>query len=145
MVYHWKLSLNLAKFLSLLNCVPCVTKTCERANVPGVLICSRANALCVVLCLSANLPRVLRYLTCKNPLHTYVLTCQHVMRAHVSICIESISIAWHDFRDHVITCQHACFDATFFSFAAIAADVIHTVGKVDKFNHCFSSVTCIYV
>ena len=47
---------------SLLNCVPCVLKTCPRANVPCVLTCSRA-------------------------LRTYVLTCQRGLRAHVTTCL----------------------------------------------------------
>ena len=62
--------------MNLLNCVPCVLKTCSRVNVPCAL------------------------------------TCQRALRAYV------------------FTCQRASFDATIFSFAAIVAEVVHTVGKV---------------
>ena len=33
-------------------------------------------------------------------------------------------------RAYVLTCQRASFDTTIFSFTAIVAEVIHTVGKV---------------
>ena len=59
--------------MSLLNCVPCVLKTCSRANVPCMLTCSRANALCVLMCSRANVPCVL---TCQCALGAYVPTCQ---------------------------------------------------------------------
>ena len=41
---------------------------------------------------------------------------------------------------YVLTCQHTSFDATIFSFAAIVAEVVHTVRKVSEFNYCFSLV-----
>ena len=43
---------------------------------------------------------------------TYVLTCQRALRAYM------------------LTCERVSFDATNFSFAAIVAEVVHTVGKV---------------
>ena len=45
-------------------------------------------------------------------LRAYVLTCQRALRAYV------------------LMYQRAGFDATIFSFAAIVAEVVHTVGKV---------------
>ena len=44
---------------SLLNCVPCVLKTCSRANVPYVLTCSRAKVPCELTCSHANVLFVL--------------------------------------------------------------------------------------
>ena len=89
--------------LSVLNCVPCMLKTCSHANVPYmltcssalcayllmsqralcaymlksctlyVLTCSQANVPCVLTCSCANVPCVL---TCLRALHAYVLMCQ---------------------------------------------------------------------
>ena len=78
-------------FLSLLNCVPCVLKTCSpalrahlptclvclrvhvptylRAQVPCVLKCSRANTLCVLTCSLAHVP------TWIARLRAHMLTC----------------------------------------------------------------------
>ena len=41
---------QLLSITSLLNCVPCVPKTCSRANVPCVLTCPCANVFCVLTC-----------------------------------------------------------------------------------------------
>ena len=68
---------------SLLNCVPCVLKTCSLANVPYVLTCSRANVPCVLTCSHANVPCVL---TCSRANVLYVLTCQCALRVYVLIC-----------------------------------------------------------
>ena len=57
--------------MSLLNCVPCVLKTCSRANVPCVLTCSRGNVPCVLTCSRANIPCVL---TCSRASVPCVLT-----------------------------------------------------------------------
>ena len=61
---------------SLLNCVPCVIKTCSRANVPYVLTCSRVNPPCVRMC---SRFKVLCMLPCSHANVTCVLTC---LRAH---------------------------------------------------------------
>ena len=57
--------------MSLLNCVPCVLKTCSRANVPCVVTCSRGNVPCVLTCSRANIPCVL---TCSRASVPCVLT-----------------------------------------------------------------------
>ena len=62
---------------SLLNCVPCLLKTCSRANMTCVRKCSGANVPCV--------------LTCQRPLCANVLTCQCAMRAHVITCQHALS------------------------------------------------------
>ena len=72
---------------SLLNCVPCVLKTCSRANVPCVLTCSRANMLCVLKCSRANVSCVL---ACQRVLGAYVVTCQCALRAYVLMCKRAI-------------------------------------------------------
>ena len=116
---------------SLLNCMPWVLKTCSGANVPCVLTCPRTNALCVLTCSRANAPCVL---TCLRAHVPCVLTCS---RANVS-CILTCSrtnascvLAYlRALRAYVLTCQRASCDATIFSFAAIVAEVVHTVGKV---------------
>ena len=59
-------------------------------------------------------------LTCQRVLRAYVLTCQRALRAYVPTCLVA----------YVLTCQSASFDATIFSFAAIVAEVMHTVEKV---------------
>ena len=63
------------------------------------------NVLTCLACLSAHVPTCL---ACSSALRTYVLTGQ---------------------RAYVLTCQHASFDATFFSFAPIVAEVVHSVDK----------------
>ena len=68
---------------SLLNCVPCVLKTCSYANVPCVLTCSRANMSCVPTCLRANTPCVL---TCSRANMPCVLMYSCVLRAYVLTC-----------------------------------------------------------
>ena len=71
-------------------------------------------------CSRANVPCVL---TCSRANVLFVVTCS---RANVPC---------------VLTCRHASIDVTIFSFAAIVADVAHTVDKVYEFNYCLSSVT----
>ena len=96
-------------FVSLLNYVPCVLKTCSLAKVPCVLTCSRAHVPKCLACLRAHVP--------------CVLMCS---RANMPC---------------MLTWQRPSFDVTIFSFAAILAEVAHTVDKVSEFNYCFSSVT----
>ena len=71
--------------------------------------CSFANVPCVLTCSRANVPCVL---TCSHVNVPCVLTCSRVLCAYV------------------LKCQRASFNATTFSFAAIVAEVVHTVGKV---------------
>ena len=90
---------------SMLNCMPCMLKscshanvlcvvTCSRANVPWVLTYSRANVPCVVKCSRANVPCVSTYsranVLCmlsrsraNVPWVLTCLTCQYVLRAYV--------------------------------------------------------------
>ena len=88
----------LINMTSLLNCVPCVVKTCSRANVPYVLTCSRAYVLCVLTCLRANVPCVL---TCSHANTSCVLTHSRArtMRAHLLTCQCTLC-------DYVLKCQH---------------------------------------
>ena len=89
---------------SLLKCVPCVLKTCSRANVPYLLTCSHANVLCVLTCSRANVSCVLIYsradvfcvLTCQRALRAHVPTCLACLRAHVSRCLACL-------RAHALT------------------------------------------
>ena len=67
--------------------------------------------------------RAKNVLTCQCVLRVYVLTCQRALHAYVLTCQRA-------FRTYVLTCQRASFDAIIFSFAAIIAEVVHTVGKV---------------
>ena len=84
---------------SLLNCVPCVLKTCSRANVSCVLTCSRANVPCVLTCSRANVPCVL---TCTRANVPYVLTCQCALRAYVLTCQRALRVNWQlALRAHV--------------------------------------------
>ena len=68
------------KHTSLLNCVPCVLKTCSRANVLYVVTCSRALRGYVLTCQRALRAYVQ---TCQRALRGYVLTCQRALRAYV--------------------------------------------------------------
>ena len=52
-----------------------------------------------------------------------VLTCQRALRAYVLTRQRAL-------RPYVLTCQSPSFDVTFFSFAAIVAEVAHTVHSV---------------
>ena len=63
-------SLTLA-LTSLLNYVPCMLKTCSRANMPCMLTCSRSNVSCVLTCSLANVPCVF---TCSRAKVPCVLT-----------------------------------------------------------------------
>ena len=119
---------------SLLNCAPCLLKTCSRANVLRVLTCSRANVLRVLTCLSCLRTHVPTYLAC---LRAQVPTCLACLRAQVPCmltcsranvpCMYVCSLAN---VPCVITCQRASFDVTIFSLAAIVAEVAHTVEKI---------------
>ena len=71
---------QLLSITSLLNYVPCVLKTCSRANVPCVLTCLRAH---VPTCQRALRAYVLKY---QRALRVYVLTCQRALRNHVPTC-----------------------------------------------------------
>ena len=78
--------------------------------------------------------RAKNVLTCQRALCDYVLTCQRALRAYVLTCQRALCA-------YVLKCQHASFDATIFSFTAIVAEIVHTVGKVSEFNYCLSSET----
>ena len=93
----------------LLNCLPCVIKTCSCANLPCVLSCSRANVPCVFTYSRANVSCILM---CQRALRAYVHTSQRALHAYV------------------FTCQRPSSEAAIFSFAVIVAEVVHTVGKV---------------
>ena len=67
--------------------------------------------------------RAKNVLMCQRALRAYMLTSQRVLRAHVHTC-------QHVLRAYVFTCERASFDVTIFSFAAIVAEVVHTVSKV---------------
>ena len=107
------------EILSLLNCVPCVLKTCPAFFV---LTCQRA---------------LYAYVLTQRALRAYVLTCQRALCAHVPTCLGCLRALrayvltyQRSLRDYLLTCQRASFDATIFTFAAIFAEVVHTVGKV---------------
>ena len=69
--------------MRLLNCVPCILKTCSRTSVCCMLTCSRANISCMLTCSHGNMSQVLTCLTCQHALRPYALTCQHALWAHV--------------------------------------------------------------
>ena len=79
---------------SLLNCEPCVLKTCSCFNVSCVLTCSCVNVPCVLVCqraLRAHMPTCLpclrpKCLACSRAhmecaLRAYMLTCPRTLRA----------------------------------------------------------------
>ena len=67
--------------------------------------------------------RAKNVLMCQRVLRAYVLMCQRALHAYVLTCQRAL-------RPYVLTCQRASFDATIFRFAAIVAEVVHTVSKV---------------
>ena len=77
------------------------------------------------LCKSAKLRALCakNVLTCQRALHAYVDTYQRALCAYVPTCQRAL-------RAYVLTYQQAIFDATIFSFAAIVAEVVQSVGKV---------------
>ena len=133
----------------------CVLKTCSHANVPCVLTCSRTSVSCLLMCLRANVPCMLTCsranvpcaLTCSHANVLCVLLCSHVympcvlMYSRIIVDGESTrsrsNIFWVSCLkrlalpcDHVPTCfvfSVSSFDATFFSFNAIAVEVVHKV------------------
>ena len=117
------------------NRVPCVLKTCSRTNVPCVLTCQRALRVYMLTCQRALYAYVPTCLAC---LRVHVQTCLTCLRAHVLTCQCALT-------GDVLTCQRGSFDATIFSFTAIVAEAVHTVGKVSEFNYCLSSVSWIHI
>ena len=101
---------------SLLNCVPCVVKTCSRANVPYVLTCSRAYVLCVLTCSRANVPCVL---TCSLANVPCVLTCS---RANTP-CVLTHSRA-RTMRAYLLTCQCVLCDYVLKCQHPLSAEVL---------------------
>ena len=102
---------KLTFFMSLLNCVPCVLKTCSRANMTCVLTCQRTLRAYMLMCqrvsraLRAYVPKCTECLRAKYVKMTCALFYSCVNVACEVTCFEFLSS--HDFRDHVITCQHA--------------------------------------
>ena len=94
--------------------------TCQGALRAYVLKCQRALCAYVLTCQRALRAYVLMF---QRVLRARVLTCQRALRTHVLTCQRAL-------RTYMLTCQRASFDATIFSFAAIVAEVVHTVGKV---------------
>ena len=85
---------SIISILSLPNCVPCVLKTCSRANfsyvfmssranVTCILTCSRAYVPCMLTCSRANVPCVFR---CSRANLPCVLTWPHANVPCVSTC-----------------------------------------------------------
>ena len=87
-------------FKSLLNCMPCVLKTCSHADVPCVLACNGCQ-------------RVLRayVLTCQHVLHAHVLTWQCPLCAYVFTCssanVSCVLTCSRDKAPYVLTCSRA--------------------------------------
>ena len=81
-----------------------------------------------------RVPRAKNVFTCQSVLRASVLTCQRALRAYVLTCQRALPAymltCQRALRVYVLTCQRASFDATIFGFAAIIAEVVHTVGKV---------------
>ena len=79
---------------------------------------------------SAKLRALRAYMpTCLAYLRVHVPTCVACLRAHVPMCLACLRVL-PAYMPCVLTCQRARFDITIFSFAAIVAEVVHTVGKV---------------
>ena len=78
--------------------------------------------------------RAKNVLMCQRALRAYMLTSQRVLRAHVHTCQHvlraNVFSCQRALRAYVFTCERASFDVTIFSFAAIVAEVVHTVSKV---------------
>ena len=123
-----------------------------RAYVPACLACLRAHVSCILTCSRTLRAYALPYqcalhalmLTCQCGLGAYVLhvsTCLACLCTHVSTWFASsratmpyasclTRLAWP--RDHQPRClasSVSSFDATFFSFAAILVELVHTVGN----------------
>ena len=92
--------------MSLLNCVPCVLKTCSRTNVPCVLTYQRVFCAHVPACLACSRALQAYVLTCQRALRASVITCQLVLRTYVITCQRSV-------RAHMPTC-FACSRANAF-------------------------------
>ena len=80
---------------SLLNCAPCVLKTCLRANVPYVLTYSHANVPHVLMCLACSCANVPCVLMCSYALHTralctYMLVCKRAILNNINLYIIQI-------------------------------------------------------
>ena len=90
---------------SLLNCVPCVIKTCSRANVPYVLTCSRAKVPCVPACSRANL--------------LWVLTCSRVNAPCVRMCSRFKVLCMLPCSHANVTCVLTCLRAHHFALLSV--------------------------
>ena len=71
------------KWKSLVNCLPCLLKTCSRTKVPCMLTCSHANESCVLKCSRAKIPCIL---TCSCANEFSVLTCLRANKPCVLMC-----------------------------------------------------------
>ena len=128
----WKPYIRNVRVTNLLNCVPCVLKTCSRVNVPCVLTCYRVNVPCVLTahvptffaCLRANVSCVC---LCAHVPMCFVCSCPHVSTWLVSSCAH----VWTCFEPDT-TCVTTW--SPFFSLTAIAVEVVHIVGKAEEFN-----------
>ena len=132
--------------------VPCVI-TSSRDKVICVLTCSLANVSCVLICVRTYAICVLFAITYQRALRAFELTYQRALSFHLpSVLMHSrisvackimclgatmpwvsclIRLAW--IRDHLPTCFTplvSSFDVIFFTFTAIAVEVVHTVGNV---------------
>ena len=99
-----------------------VLKTCSCANVPGVPTCFACFFVQVSMCLQflrASRVNMLWVLMNLRVNMSCELTCSRANMSSVH-CLYGL-------RDHRITSQQASFDAAFFSFAVIVAEVGQTM------------------
>ena len=102
---------------SLLNCVPCVLKTCSHADVLCVLMCSHASAPYTRTCSLANVPCALAWslsnvpcvLTCSRGNVSFVLACQDALCPYVLTCkvaSRALALTGQCTRSAYLTCKH---------------------------------------
>ena len=135
--------------------------TWSRVNVPSVLTCSHANVSCVLTAPVPTCPALLRahMSTCLACLRAHVPTCYECIPASLIImpclltysrvnvlcelmCSRSnmpwalylTSLGWHSDLPTCLASLVNSFDASFFSFTAIAVEVARTADKVWQFN-----------
>ena len=120
-----KQSARIHNKMRLLNCVPCVLKTCWPPNMSCVLMCSCSNVPCVLTCSRTNLPCVL---TCSRANVSCMLTFTRANVPREFKCSRGnmpwgLCLTWLVWpRNHLPTflvSTVSSFDANFFSFTVI--------------------------
>ena len=125
LTYQGAFCAHLATCLACLRAQLPTCFVCLHAHLPAWLACSCGIALCVLSSSRVNMLCVLMYSRVN-------VDSELASSSTNMLCVPCLTLlAWP--RDHLSRCcasSVSSFNATFFSFAAIAVEVVNIVGKV---------------